>query len=77
MTTSKYQKHATFELTDTIDQYSRKFHINALNGKVTIVQRWKDRNSDKNHTQRTTIDTATARAIALQLQVTANIIEQQ
>ena len=46
----------TINLSDTIDQYSRKVHINVRNGKVTLVYRWKDHQSTKAHTQRMTLD---------------------
>lgn len=46
----------TIDLSDTIDQYSRKVHINVRNGKVTLVYRWKDHQSTKAHTQRMTLD---------------------
>lgn len=46
----------TIQLSDTIDQYARKVHINVRNGKVTLVYRWKDRVSSKAHTQRMTLD---------------------
>ena len=46
----------TINLSDTIDQYSRKVHINDRNGKVTLVYRWKDHQSAKAHTQRMTLD---------------------
>lgn len=46
----------TIDLSDTIDQYSRKVHINVRNDKVTLVYRWKDHQSTKAHTQRMTLD---------------------
>lgn len=46
----------TVKLTDTIDQFSRKLHINVRNGKVTQVYRWKSKGDDREHTQRTTLD---------------------
>lgn len=46
----------TIRLSDTVDSYERKVHINVRNGKVTMVYRWKDRYSDKKHTQRTTMN---------------------
>ena len=42
----------TIRLSDTIDQYARRVHINVRNGKVTLVYRWKDSKSTKAHTQR-------------------------
>lgn len=46
----------TLPVSDTIDMYARKMHINVRNGKVTMVHRWKDRKSNKKHTQRVTLD---------------------
>lgn len=46
----------TIQLSDTVDQYARKVHINVRNGKVTLVYRWKDHFSTKAHTQRMTLD---------------------
>ncbi len=46
----------TIQLSDTVDQYARKVHINVRNGKVTLVYRWKDHFSNKAHTQRMTLD---------------------
>ena len=60
-------KHKTFKLTDTVDAYSRRLHINELNGKVTMVFRWKDKKSHKKHTQRTTVPVELALAISGQL----------
>lgn len=46
----------TIRLSDTVDQYARRVHINVRNGKVTLVYRWKDHFSTKAHTQRMTLD---------------------
>lgn len=46
----------TIRLSDTVDQYARRVHINVRNGKVTLVYRWKDHKSTKAHTQRVTLD---------------------
>lgn len=55
----------TIQLSDTIDQYARRVHINVRNEKVTLVYRWKDRLSSKAHTQRMTLgDDQTARLLA-------------
>lgn len=48
----------TVQLSDTIDQYQRKLHVNVRGKKVTMVLRWKDRASSKNHTQRVTFKNA-------------------
>lgn len=45
----------TIALSDTIDQWGRKVHINVRNGKATMVYRWKDTKSNKKHVQRTTL----------------------
>lgn len=55
MSTIKFPGN-TISLSDTIDQYARKLHINVRNGKATMVFRWKDRVSDKAHTQRMTLN---------------------
>lgn len=46
----------TIALSDTIDQWGRKVHINVRNGKATMVYRWKDTKSNKKHTQRMTLN---------------------
>lgn len=48
----------TIQVSDTIDQYARRIHINVRGDKVTMVNRWKDRKSNKAHTQRVTLDDA-------------------
>ena len=45
----------TIRLSDTADQWNRRVHINVHNGKATMVYRWKDSKSSKNHTQRMTL----------------------
>lgn len=45
----------TIRLSDTIDQFARRVHINVRNGKATMVYRWKDTKSTKAHTQRMTL----------------------
>lgn len=45
----------TIRLSDTADQWNRRVHINVRNGKATMVYRWKDSKSSKNHTQRMTL----------------------
>lgn len=44
----------TIQLSDTVDQWSRKVHVNVRNGKVTTVYRWKSRDG-RDHTQRMTL----------------------
>ena len=46
----------TIALSDTIDQWGRKVHINVRNDKVTLVYRWKSRSDGRAHTQRMTLD---------------------
>lgn len=48
----------TIQVSDTVDQYARRIHINVRGDKVTMVNRWKDRKSNKAHTQRVTLDDA-------------------
>lgn len=45
----------TIRLSDTADQWNRRVHINVRGGKATMVYRWKDSNSSRNHTQRMTL----------------------
>ena len=58
----------TIPMSDTVDAYQRKIHINVRNGKVTMVHRWKDRHSDKKHTQRMTLTDAQAEHLLKVLQ---------
>lgn len=54
----------TIQLSDTVDQWSRKVHVNVRNGKVTTVYRWKSRDG-RDHTQRMTLtDSQTERLLA-------------
>ena len=63
----------TIQLSDTIDQYARKVHINVRNGKVTLVYRWKDRMSSKAHTQRMTLDDVQAGRLLASVTVAATV----
>ena len=63
----------TIQLSDTIDQYARKVHINVRNGKVTLVYRWKDHNSTKAHTQRITLDDVQAGRLLASVAVAATV----
>lgn len=63
----------TIRLSDTVDQYSRKVHINVRNGKVTLVYRWKDRTSSKAHTQRVTLDDTQAGRLLASVAVAATV----
>lgn len=54
----------TIQLSDTVDQWSRKVHVNVRNGKVTTVYRWKSRDG-LDHTQRMTLtESQTERLLA-------------
>lgn len=54
----------TIRLSDTVDQWSRKVHVNVRNGKVTTVYRWKSRDG-RDHTQRMTLtESQTERLLA-------------
>lgn len=63
----------TLPVSDTIDMYARKMHINVRNGKVTIVHRWKDRKSNKKHTQRVTLDDMQVARLLAALSVATNV----
>lgn len=63
----------TIRLSDTIDQYARRVHINVRNGKVTLVYRWKDRKSTKAHTQRVTLDDTQAGRLLASVAVAATV----
>lgn len=54
----------TIRMSDTVDQWSRKVHVNVRNGKVTTVYRWKSRDG-RDHTQRMTLtESQTERLLA-------------
>lgn len=63
----------TIRLSDTIDQYARRVHINVRNGKVTLVYRWKDHKSTKAHTQRVTLDDTQAGRLMVSVAVAATV----
>lgn len=63
----------TIRLSDTIDQYARRVHINVRNGKVTLVYRWKDSKSTKAHTQRVTLDDTQAGRLLASVAVAATV----
>lgn len=63
----------TIRLSDTIDQYARRVHINVRNGKVTLVYRWKDHKSTKAHTQRVTLDDTQAGRLLASVAVAAAV----
>ncbi|MCP6042056.1 hypothetical protein [Klebsiella phage 175003] len=54
----------TIRLSDTVDQWSRRVHVNVRNKKVTTVYRWKSKDG-RDHTQRITLnDDQTSRLLA-------------
>lgn len=54
----------TIRLSDTVDQWSRRVHVNVRNQKVTTVYRWKSKDG-RDHTQRITLnDGQTSRLLA-------------
>lgn len=63
----------TIRLSDTVDQYARRVHINVRNGKVTMVYRWKDRKSTKAHTQRVTLDDIQTGRLTASIAVAATV----
>lgn len=63
----------TIRLSDTVDQYARRVHINVRNGKVTLVYRWKDHKSTKAHTQRVTLDDTQAGRLLASVAVAATV----
>ncbi|QDF14622.1 hypothetical protein SHKP152226_22 [Klebsiella phage SH-KP152226] len=56
MTTKAKFPGNTIQLSDTVDQWGRKVHINVRNDKVTLVYRWKAKSDNRAHTQRVTLD---------------------
>lgn len=65
MTTKVKFPGNTIQLSDTVDQWGRKVHINVRNDKVTLVYRWKAKSDNRAHTQRVTLDdTQAARLLA-------------
>ncbi|QGF19795.1 hypothetical protein MA1A_gp37 [Pectobacterium phage MA1A] len=65
MSKTNIKASTTIRLSDTVDQWSRKIHVNVRNGKPTLVYRWRDSKSPKEHTQRMTLtDTQVGRLIA-------------
>lgn len=63
----------TIRLSDTVDQYARRVHINVRNDKVTLVYRWKDHKSTKAHTQRVTLDDTQAGRLLASVAVAATV----
>lgn len=63
----------TIQLSDTVDQWARKVHINVRNDKVTLVYRWKSRSDGRDHTQRMTLDDSQAGRLLASVAVAATI----
>lgn len=61
----------TIQLSDTIDQWARKVHINVRNDKVTLVYRWKSRSDGRDHTQRMTLDDSQASRLLASVAIAA------
>ncbi|ALA45080.1 hypothetical protein RU59_00017 [Enterobacter phage phiEap-1] len=68
-------KHNTIRLSDTVDQWSRRVHVNVRGEKVTTVYRWKSRDG-RDHTQRMTLnDDQTSRLLAALLSAQSTVME--
>lgn len=63
----------TIQLSDTIDQWARKVHINVRNEKVTLVYRWKSKADGRDHTQRMTLDDSQAARLLASVGVAATV----
>lgn len=71
------QVSRTIRLSNTVDQFARRVHINVRHGKVTMVYRWKDHYSPKSHTQRMTLtDEQAGRLLNALSTAAAHAIEQ-
>lgn len=63
----------TIQLSDTVDQWGRKVHINVRNDKVTLVYRWKAKSDNRAHTQRVTLDDTQAARLLASVAVAATV----
>lgn len=63
----------TIQLSDTVDQWGRKVHINVRNDKVTLVYRWKAKSDNRAHTQRMTLDDTQAARLLASVAVAATV----
>ena len=63
----------TIQLSDTIDQWARKVHINVRGEKVTLVYRWKSRSDGRDHTQRMTLDDSQAARLLASVAAAATV----
>ena len=73
MTTKVKFPGNTIQLSDTVDQWGRKVHINVRNGKVTLVYRWKSKSDNRSHTQRVTLDDTQAARLLASVAVAASV----
>ena len=73
MTTKVKFPGNTIQLSDTVDQWGRKVHINVRNDKVTLVYRWKSRSDGRDHTQRITLDDSQAARLLASIAVAATV----
>lgn len=71
MTTKAKFPGNTIQLSDTVDQWGRKVHINVRSDKVTLVYRWKAKSDNRAHTQRVTLDDAQAARLLASVAVAA------
>lgn len=73
MTTKAKFPGNTIQLSDTVDQWGRKVHINVRNDKVTLVYRWKAKSDNRAHTQRVTLDDTQAARLLASVAVAATV----
>jgi hypothetical protein len=73
MTTKAKFPGNTIQLSDTVDQWGRKVHINVRNGKVTLVYRWKAKSDNRAHTQRVTLDDVQVARLLASVAVAATV----
>lgn len=73
MTTKAKFPGNTIQLSDTVDQWGRKVHINVRNDKVTLVYRWKSKSDNRAHTQRVTLDDTQAARLLASVAVAATV----
>lgn len=70
--TLKYSGN-TIQLSDTVDQWARKVHINVRNDKVTLVYRWKSKKDNRVHTQRVTLDDSQSARLLASVSIAAAV----
>ena len=73
MTTKAKFPGNTIQLSDTVDQWGRKVHINVRNDKVTLVYRWKAKSDNRAHTQRMTLDDVQAARLLASVAVAVTV----